>query len=122
MTRDIQVALRVIVDGVRSDMFKSYEAINLLQMINANAADINASGFGIFFVRLQIILQEQIILLLSKIFEKPDEFPLKSIPAAVKFIEENRVVFMEPVPAAVFGERSLDTFECGKRLGGRRET
>jgi hypothetical protein len=96
MKTDIQVALREIADGIRSDIFKSYEAINLLQMVSANAPDINDSGFDIFFGRFQSILQEQITLLLSKIFEKPSpEFPLKSIPAAEKFITENRQAFIQ---------------------------
>lgn len=95
MTIDIQATLHEIVDGIRSDMFKSYEAINLLQMVSANASYINDSGFGIFFGGFQLILQEQIILLLSKIFEKPDEFPLKSIPAAERFIAENKQAFTQ---------------------------
>jgi hypothetical protein len=95
MTSDIQVKLREIADGIRLDIFKSYEAINLLQLVSVSAPYINDSGFGIFFGRFQIILQEQIILLLSKIYEKPDEFPLKSIPAAEKFIAENKQAFIQ---------------------------
>jgi len=95
MTIDTQSTLREIADGIRSDVFKSYEALNLLHMIGANASNINDSGFGIFFGRLQLILQEQIILLLAKIFERPDEYPLKSIPAAEKFITENKLEFSQ---------------------------
>jgi hypothetical protein len=92
---DIKTALREIADGVRSDMFKSYEAINLLQVIGANAPNINDSGFGIFFGRFQLILQEQIILLLSKIFEAPNRYPVKSIPAMIKFIEKHQQEFVK---------------------------
>ena len=95
MTVDIQTTLREIADGIRSDVFKSYEVINLLHMVGENASNINDSDFGIFFGRFQLILQEQIILLLAKIFEKQDEFPLKSIPAAEKFIEKNKQEFTQ---------------------------
>ncbi len=33
MTNDIQSMLREIADGVRSEIFQSYEALNLLHMI-----------------------------------------------------------------------------------------
>jgi hypothetical protein len=92
-TNNVQTELRKIADGVRSDIFKSYEALNLLHMIGANATDINNSGFGILFGRLQLILQEQIILIAAKIFEKPDGYPLKSIPGIVKLIEEHKQEF-----------------------------
>lgn len=96
MTVDVQPTLREIADGIRSDMFKSYEAINLLQMITANASFINDSDYAIFFGRFQVILKEQIILLLSKIFEKPSpHFQLKSIPAAAKFVAENKQTFIQ---------------------------
>lgn len=95
MTNDIQSTLHEIADGVRSDIFKSYEALNMLHMIGANASDINSSGFGILFGRLQLMLQEQIILLLAKIFERPDDYPLKSIPAAEKFIADNKLEFVQ---------------------------
>ena len=87
MTNEIETLLREITDGVRSDIFKSYEALNLLHIIVANASDINSSGFGILFGRLQLMLQEQIILLVTKIFEKHDDnHSLKSIPVIVKLI------------------------------------
>ena len=92
---DIKTALREIADGVRSDMFKSYEAINLLQVIGMNAPDINDNGFGVFFGRFQLILQEHIILLLSKIFEAPNRYHVKSIPAMIKFIEKHQQEFVK---------------------------
>jgi hypothetical protein len=64
-------------------------------MIGATASYINESGFGIFFGQLQLILQEQIILLLSKIFESPNRYSIKSIPALVKFIEKHKQEFIQ---------------------------
>lgn len=91
---DIKSSLHEIADGIRSDLFKVSEALNLLQMVGINASSINESGFGIFFGSIQFILKEQIILLLAKMFEKPSEYPLKSIPSAIKLITENKSEFI----------------------------
>jgi hypothetical protein len=88
MAKEPLTTLGKIVDEVRSDIFRLDEELGLFQMIGANAVDINEGGFGFFFGRIQIILQDQIILLLFKIFEKPDDFPLMSIPAIEKLITE----------------------------------
>ncbi len=42
------------------------------------------------------MLQEQIIALLAKIFERPDGYPLKTIPAVEKFIADNKLEFVKP--------------------------
>ena len=94
-TDDVQIFLREIVDGIRSDVFSCFEAVNLLQMISANASEINNSDFGFLFGYMQKLIQSQIILLVTKIFEKPDHYKLKSIPAALKYIEENEESFSE---------------------------
>lgn len=98
MTLDIQATLREIADGIRTDIFKAYEAINLLNVIGASASYINDSGFGIFFGKIQNILNEQIVLSVAKAFEEPDtakKFPLNSIPAAITFITKNTQTFTQ---------------------------
>ena len=88
MEESILVTIREIADGVRSDIFRSEESKLLLQLIGVHASSINQNGFGHFFGRLQIILQEQIVLLLSKIYEKPKNFSLKRIPAIEKLLRK----------------------------------
>lgn len=75
--------LQNITENIRSDIFRLEEAIYLLEFIGKNAEDINKK-YGILFGRIQFILEEYIINLLSKIFEKPKNYPLNSIPALKK--------------------------------------
>jgi hypothetical protein len=95
MTEEALTVLDEIAAHVRSDVFRLEEAIGLLQMIAANAAHINASDFGPFLGTIQVMLQEQITLLLFKIFEKPGRFRLNSIPAMVRWITDNEKSFAQ---------------------------
>ena len=94
MTDKLRINLEEIAAGIRSDIFRVEEALNLVRLIGAHASNINEGGFGIFFGRLQLILQEQIILLISKVYENPKEYPLRSIPEVEKLLQENKASFI----------------------------
>ena len=78
--------IKNITESIRSDIFQTEEAIYLLKYIGNNSEKIN-ENYGIFFGRIQRILEEYIINLLSKIFEKPKDYPLNSIPALRKHLK-----------------------------------
>jgi len=81
----------LIADGVALDLFEAKQAQMLLDHIGLNAAAINTRGFGRIFGQLQTILERNFVLMLCRLFEREAQsYKIRSIPAALKFIDENR--------------------------------
>lgn len=78
--------LQNITENIRYDIFRCEEAIYLLEYIGLRSEEINEK-YGILFGRIQYILEEQIINLLSIIFEKPKDYPLNSLPELRKHLK-----------------------------------
>lgn len=79
----------VISEGVAIDIFHAEEALALDKVIGREADKINTATFGAFFGSLQIILGRQLILAVSRIFEREgDHYKVRSIPAAIKVLRE----------------------------------
>ncbi len=96
--KDPKQALKdVISEGVAVDIFKSDQCISLLDEIGTNSEVLNREGFGDLFGNLQGYLSEQVILAITKIFERPsDRYPTRSIPSALKILDE----YAEAIPIA----------------------
>lgn len=118
--------LQNIIENVRSDIFRLEEAIYLLEFIGENAENINKK-YGVLFGRIQLILEENIINLLSKIFEKPKNYPLNSIPALkghlndikdelVKFEESAGEDFLNPATKNLLVKIGINAHQIKKPL------
>jgi AbiU2 len=85
-------ALRDIVNGIRKDIDDAEEIFAIIDMTNEdkNIATINKGKFGNFFVVNEIYLTRQLILSISKIYDKENpRHQIHSIPAALRIMTES---------------------------------
>lgn len=80
----------ILIYGIALDIFDAKETYALEEFIGNNAVEINELTFGVFFGSIQILLNRQLILLVARLYEKPNNrYPTRSIPSALKVLEEN---------------------------------
>jgi hypothetical protein len=82
--------LKSIVDGIVIDIQGSEEALSLIKVIGNNGENIKAHHYEKLFGRILESLKLQLIVLISRIFEKPKGNDIKSIPFVIGFIESNK--------------------------------
>ncbi|PKO04764.1 MAG: hypothetical protein CVU41_15490 [Chloroflexi bacterium HGW-Chloroflexi-3] len=111
-TEEILNQFKTIINGVCSDIFKAYEVYNILIVIWKNATEINEKKYGIFFGKLQEILVEQLILLLTKIFEDPGQYQIKSIPFVIKYIKDHEQLLPPKLEKDEVVDKLLGKLRC----------
>jgi hypothetical protein len=79
----------IIEHGILSNISEAEEALALYRSVSIHAKSINAATFGQFFGRLQDILRNHLFLALTRLFEEVRSYPIRSIPAAVKVLNED---------------------------------
>lgn len=85
--------------GIVSDIFWADEAYMMAKRIGDYADQINSSGFGLLFRRLQEIISDRHTLSITKIFEaRKRKYPIRSIPATLDLLEENAGLWTIPQP------------------------
>jgi AbiU2 len=85
-------ALRDIVNGIEKDIDDAEEIFAIIDMTNEdkNIATINKGKFSNFFVVNEIYLTRQLILSISKIYDKENpRHQIHSIPAALRIMTES---------------------------------
>lgn len=103
----------IIYAGLFGDIFLAERARELHRAVAAHAADINAAGFGELFLAIQNAAIAELILSLTKLFERSSrQYRIRSIPAAVGVLAESHGSLrpVEPEPAlACFAKAGIDT-------------
>lgn len=80
----------ILSNGIAIDIFDAEEIYALEEFIGYNAVEINKLTFGVFFGSIQRLLNRQLILLVARLYEKPNKYyPTRSIPSALKVLKEN---------------------------------
>ena len=80
----------IVIGGLANNILQTEEALILRTKITANATQIDKSGSGHLFGRLQAILGRFAILSVCRLFEKEsDSYPLQSIPIALNHLRFN---------------------------------
>ena len=79
----------IIFEGVALDIFRADQCISMLNAIGTSAKFLNNQGFGDVFGSMQGYLTEHVVLSITKIFEKPTRYPIRSIPRALDILEKN---------------------------------
>ncbi len=83
--------LETIFQEIAKEVYVACAANEMLNLIGNHADQINSHGFGNFFGQLQSILTNQFISSMTKVFEKPRNFALYSIPQALKEMEGREI-------------------------------
>src|SRR5687768_10343954 len=76
--------------GIAHDIFDAEQARAITQVIATEAKAINEAYFGPFFGSLQILLGRVFILAVARMYEVEDKYPLRSVPAAIRFLNTRR--------------------------------
>jgi hypothetical protein len=80
----------IISEGVVVDIYKADQAISIFDEIGKASEVLNRDNFGNLFGSIQGYMTDQLILSLTKIYERPNKnYPTRSIPSALKFLEEH---------------------------------
>jgi len=81
----------ILWNGLQADIFEAEESLALVKEIGGNASAINEAkyGFGNLFGRLQHLLTETAVLAVSRIYDKPKGYPLRSLPSAIELLKKN---------------------------------
>lgn len=83
-------SLQDIVDsGIKFDLYAAETAMALYKTIGTYKSALAKDNFEHLFGSIQILLAKDIVLSVSKIFEKSHRYNLKSLPAAIKIIQDN---------------------------------
>jgi len=81
----------VVSNGLVPDIFKMERAYDLLIAIGENASDLNSKesgNFGELFGALQIALETEAVLAVSRVYDKPDKrYPTRCIQRALDLLE-----------------------------------
>jgi hypothetical protein len=80
----------VVDEGLAIDILKIDEAIFLLNAIGEKTQLINKKAYIRLMSTLQDVLKLRIVTILSRLFEKPKQYPINSIPFAIDFIHTHR--------------------------------
>ena len=73
--------------GLAIDIFLAEQALAIEEVIGKNAEAINKANFGRVFGPIQTVLVRDAILATCRLFEPEKQFPLRSIPAAIKLLD-----------------------------------
>jgi AbiU2 len=114
-------SLRSIVNGIEKDIYEAEELFALMDATNEdeNIATINKGNFGNFFVVNEIYLTRQLILSITKIYEKENSrYQIHSIPAALKIMTKNsskleifgRYALVQELEALGYAASNLNSF------------
>lgn len=79
----------IISQGVKWEIFEAEGAIKLYEEIGKHKNDLSENNFDNLFGFLQNALLAQTILAVNKIYERPGRFPSRSIPAALKLLQNH---------------------------------
>ncbi|WP_193200384.1 hypothetical protein [Nostoc sp. MG11] len=79
----------IIDNGLKMDIFAVEQSISLYKFISNQKEALNKERLGHLFGTIQLLLAKDSVLSLNKIYESNLKYDLKSIPAAIKLIEEN---------------------------------
>ena len=102
----------IVFNGIEKDIYDAEEIFALMDVTNEdeNIATINKGNFGNFFVINEMYLARQLILSITKIYEKNSKnsrYQLRSIPAAID-IMRHRAIELEILDRLTL-ERELET-------------
>jgi hypothetical protein len=78
--------LKSLAEAIAGEIFLAQEAYFLSELIGKNADALNVE-YANLFGRLQGIFSDWHTLAIAKLFEEPRRYPVRSIPAALKFLE-----------------------------------
>ena len=81
--------MRLITGGPVVEIFRAEQSLSLLNVIGLLANEINASNYGEVFGTVQSLSIDRLILSITKLYEVPNRYPLKSIPGILKYFDEN---------------------------------
>lgn len=105
-----------LVHGLVPELYQAEEAYALAAEIGRHSAQVNAMGYGQLFAVLQHALSDRQTLSVVKLFEKNSRFPVRSIPAVLRLLDEGAAIWKVREPtalAAVLGTAS-DTVSDGQ--------
>ena len=87
---NINEELDDLVRGVAHHVFEAEEAFALLEYIGTNSKELNRATYGQFFGSIQRLLNRQLMLSVSKVFERNQKYRIRSVPNALNFMESNK--------------------------------
>ena len=89
---------RLAREGPVGEIFRAEQALSILDATGELANEINQNNYGEVFSTFQAFCIDQIILSINKLYENPGRYQLKSIPAVLRYFEENTqtLVITEP--------------------------
>lgn len=80
---------KMLEEGPAKDIFRAEEALGITNAIGAQADAINASDFRPALVAMQAYSIEQFILAINRLFDRPQRYRLRSLPAVAEFALEH---------------------------------
>ncbi|GJL78311.1 MAG: hypothetical protein NPINA01_13000 [Nitrospinaceae bacterium] len=79
----------LVKEGPVSDIFRAEQALSLFNTIGDVSKEVNDSTYGEVFATFQSLCIDRFVLSISKLYEKPKDFPLRSVPGVLNFLKEN---------------------------------
>lgn len=80
---------RLVKEGPVGEIFRSEQALSILDTTGTLAYEINQKNYGEVFSTFQAFCIDQIVLSINKLYENPSRYQLKSIPAILNYFEKN---------------------------------
>jgi len=85
-----------LLNGIAAEIFWAEEAYALAETIGQHSQAIHAAGFTSLFGSLQTILSDRQTLAVTKMFDRPNRYPTRSIPATLQFLETHAKLWRVP--------------------------
>jgi hypothetical protein len=85
-----------LLHGIVAEIFWAEEAYALAEVIGQRVQAIHAARFTPLFGSLQVILSDRQTLSVTKMFDRPNRYPTRSIPATLAFLKTHAELWKVP--------------------------
>jgi hypothetical protein len=85
-----------LLNGIAAEIFWADEAYALAEEISKHAQSSNATRFRSLFGSLQVIFSDRQTLSVTKLFDKPKNYPTRSIPATLDYLKAHAELWRVP--------------------------
>ena len=89
MSKQNDELARLVKEGPVAEIFRTEQTLSILNATGALANEINNNNYGEVFATYQSFCIDQVILSITKLYETPNRYNLKSIPAILNYFEQN---------------------------------